>query len=184
MEDILQNAKSRMTGVMDHLKQELKGIRAGRASPSIVEPVSVDVYGTLMRLRDLASISVPESRQLLITPFDGSNTQACAKAIDKANLGVTAVVEGKVIRVMFPELDAKRRADLIAQSHKKREDAKIAIRNVRRDINELLKKQKSDGTLPEDEFKRLEKHVQELTDNSCKEIDTEIHRKEQEISTI
>lgn len=184
MTDVLQDTKGRMTACLDHLKQELKGIRAGRASPAFVESISVDVYGSMMKLKDMASIAVPEPRQLLITPFDPQNTQVCAKSIDKANLGVSASVEGKAIRVTFPELDQNRRKDLIIQCHKKREDCKISIRNIRRDANELLKKQKSSGVIPEDDFKRLEKQTQELTDKCCKDADDITVSKEKEISSV
>ena len=184
MADHLQETKKHMLACLEHLKAEFKGIRAGRASPAFIEGVSVEVYGTQKRLKEVASIAVPESRQLLVTPFDGSNTQACARAIDKANLGVSAIVEGKAIRVVFPELDAARRKSLIEQCHKKREECKISIRNCRRDVNEQVKKQKSQGIIPEDEMKRLEKQIQELTDKSCKEADDLCTLKEKEISTI
>ena len=184
MTDVLQNTKNGMQACLDHLKAELKGIRAGRASPAFIEPVFVEAYGSQMKLKDMASISVPESRQLLVTPFDATNVQACAKAIDKANLGVSAVVEGKSIRVVFPELDQNRRKSLIEQCHKKREETKISIRNVRREQNEALKKQKGADTIPEDDVKRLEKQIQELTDKSCKEADEISATKEKEISTV
>lgn len=184
MQDVLQETKNRMTQVIEHLKVEFKNIRTGRASPGIIEGVSIEVYGTQMRLKEVATISVPEPRQLLVTPFDKQNVQSCARAIEKANLGVTSVVEGSSIRVLFPELDAKRRADLIQQAHKKREDGKIHIRNIRRDMNELLKKQKSDGKLPEDEHKRQEEQVQKLTDKFCKEADDLTVQKEKDISSI
>ncbi len=184
MTDVLQDTKNGMQVCLDHLKAELKGIRAGRASPAFVEPVTVEAYGSQMKLKDMASISVPESRQLLVTPFDATNVQICAKAIDKANLGVSAVVEGKSIRVMFPELDQNRRKNLIEQCHKKREETKISIRNVRREQNEVLKKQKAAGTVPEDDVKRLEKQIQEQTDKSCKDADDLCAVKEKEISTV
>lgn len=182
--DILQDTKTRMQQTLDHFKEELKGIRAGRANPSLLEPVMVEVYGSQMRLKEVATITSPEPRQLLINPFDIANIQHIARSIDKANLGVRAVVEGKTIRVMFPELTADRRKELIAQSHKKREDCKITIRNLRRDANELVKKAKSGGTITEDDVKRLEKQIQDLTDKSCKDADDLSTAKEKEISTI
>ena len=177
-------AKAKMQAAADHYKTELKNMRSNRDNPGMLDGVHVEVYGSSMRLKEVANITTPESRQLLITPFDGSNTQACAKAIDKANLGVTAVVDGKSVRVIFPELDQNRRKALIEQCHKKREDSKIAIRNVRRDQNEVAKKQKSAGTLPEDAFKKLEKLIQEMTDKACKEADDACQVKEKEISTV
>jgi ribosome recycling factor len=184
MDEIITETKKRMTLVIEHLKTELKGIRAGRASPAFLEPVHVEVYGTMMKLKDMASISVPEPRQLLISPFDAQNTQHIAKAIEKANLGVTPVVEGKAVRVNFPELDQKRREALIDQCHKKREENKVSVRSVRRDQNEVVKKQKSQSILTEDDVKRLEKQIQELTDKFCKECDDVCQAKEKEISTI
>lgn len=182
--DILQNTKKHMTTVLEHLKEELKGLRAGRANPSLIEPVMVEVYGAQMRLKEVATITSPEPRQLVVNPFDVSNTPHIAKSIDKANLGVRAVVEGKTIRVMFPELTAERRKDLIAQAHKKKEESKVSIRNIRRDANEAAKKLKANGDITEDDLKRLEKQIQELTDKSCKDADDLSVAKEKEISTI
>ena len=184
MADPVAETKSRMHAALEHLKQELKGIRAGRANPALVESVLVEAYGSQMKLKDMASISVPEQRQLLITPFDAQNVQPCAKAIDKANLGITPRVEGKAIRITLPELNQSRREELIEQCHKKREECKISIRNIRREQNEVVKKQKSAGTLPEDDCKRLEKQIQELTDKSCKDADDISTAKEKEISTV
>jgi len=182
--DILDEAKKRMQAQLDHFKEELRGLRAGRATPVLIEPVTVDVYGAQMRIKELATITSPEPRQLVINPYDISNCQAIAKAIDKANLGVRAVVEGKTIRVMFPELTQERRKELIAQCHDKREKCKIGIRNVRRDQNEHAKKQKAQSEITEDDLKRLEKQIQELTDKSCKDADDLASAKEKEISTV
>jgi ribosome recycling factor len=182
--DILQDTKNRMQQALDHYKEELRGLRAGRANPALLEPVTVDVYGSEMKLKEVATITSPEPRQLVINPFDIQNVQHIARAIDKANLGVRAVVEGKTVRVMFPELTQDRRKDLIAQAHKKREDCKITIRNMRRDANELVKKAKSGSVITEDDVKRLEKQIQELTDKACKDADDLSATKEKEISTI
>jgi len=184
MPDILGDTKNHMQQILDHFRLDLKSIRAGRASPGLVEPIQVEVYGTQMRLKDIANISTPEPRQLLVTPFDASNVHHCARAIDKANLGVTAVVEGKCIRVIFPELDENRRKDLITQCHKKLEETKVSIRNIRRDTNTKLKEEKDAGRLPEDQHKREEKQVQDLTDKSCKDADEICAQKEKEIMSI
>jgi ribosome recycling factor len=180
----IQQAKTRMQQSLEHLKQELKGIRAGRANPALLEGISCEVYGAQMKMKELATIGSPEPRQLVLTPFDPQNAGLIAKAIDKANLGVRAVLEGKIVRVMFPELNEERRKELIGQCHKKREECKVQIRNIRRDINELLKKLKAHGDLPEDDMKRDEKYTQELTDKSCKEADDLSSSKEKEIMTI
>ncbi|MCE5293685.1 MAG: ribosome recycling factor [Chlamydiales bacterium] len=182
--DILQDTKNRMQQALDHFREDLKGLRAGRASPNLLEPVMVEVYGSQMKLKELATITAAEARQLVINPFDATNAQAIARAIDKANLGVRAVVEAKSVRVMFPELTSERRKDLISQAHKKREDCKVTIRTVRRDANELVKKAKSTSVITEDDVKRLEKQIQELTDKSCKDADDLSQSKEKEISTI
>jgi ribosome recycling factor len=178
--DVAQDTKNRMHAALEHYKQELKGIRAGRASPALVESILVEAYNSQMRLKELATILSPEPRQLHIMPFDAHNSQAIVRAIDKANLGVTCMVEGKAVRVIFPELDQNRRKSLIDQCHKKREECKVAIRGIRRDQNEALKKQK----VPEDDAKRLEKQIQETTDKSCAEADALCTAKEKEISTI
>ncbi len=182
--DILQDTKNRMQQALEHYKEDLRGLRAGRAAPSLLEPVMVEVYGSQMKLKEVATITSAEARQLVVNPFDSSNVQHIARAIDKANLGVRAVVEAKSVRVMFPELTAERRKELINQSHKKREDCKVTIRNIRRDANELVKKAKSGGTITEDDVKRLEKQIQDQTDKSCKDADDLASVKEKEISTI
>ncbi len=182
--DILQDTKQRMQQALDHFKEELRGLRAGRANPALLEPVTVEVYGAQMKLKEIATITSPEPRQLVINPYDVQNVQHIAKSIDKANLGVRAVVEGKTVRVMFPELTQDRRKDLIGQAHKKREECKVTIRNARRDSNELVKKAKAGGTITEDDVKRLEKQIQEHTDKACKDADDLTAAKEKEISTV
>lgn len=184
MSDIIEDTKKKMQSALEHLKQELKSLRAGRATPSLVEPLLIEVYGAQMKVKDVATIATPEPRQLLITPFDGQNAQAIVNAIQKANLGLSPRLEGKAVRVIFPELDANRRKDLIGQCGKKKEECKISIRNHRRDQMETLKKQKTAGVVPEDDFKRLEKHIQELTDKSCHEADGLSSAKEKEIATV
>ena len=182
-QQLIDHTKTTMLGALEHLKQELRSIRAGRASSSIVEGVTVEAYGAQMKLKELATITTPESRQLLITPFDINNAGHISKAIDKANLGVRVSLEGKLVRVFFPELDEARRKDLVGQVHKKREDIKIAIRNIRRDANEKLKEMKTAG-LPEDDMKRIEKHIQDMTNIYCKDADTIATQKEKEVLSV
>ena len=181
---VVQHAKAGMIASLEHLKTELRAIRAGRASSAIIEGVSVEVYGSHMKIKEVGTITSPEPRQLLITPFDATNAGLIAKAIEKANLGIRAVLEGKLVRVFFPELDQNRRKELVNQTHKKREESKLTIRNVRRDANELLKKLKTAGELPEDDVKRLEKQIQDITDKFCKEADDVTLAKEKEIMTV
>ena len=181
--ELIDHTKASMLGALEHLKQEFRGIRAGRASGAIIEGVQVEVYGSQMRLKELRTITTPESRQLLITPFDINNAGPISKAIDKANLGVRVSLEGKLVRVFFPELDEARRKDLVGQVHKKREDCKVSIRNIRRDSNEKLKEMKT-ADLPEDTAKRLEKHNQDMTNHHCKEADDLAATKEKEIMHV
>ena len=180
---LTDHTKSSMGGSIEHLKQELRSLRAGRANSTVVEGITAEAYGSQMRIKELATITSPESRQLVITPFDATNAAGIAKAIEKANLGVRVAVEGKLIRIFFPELDEGRRKDLVGQVHKKREECKVVIRNVRRDANEKLKEMKSAG-LPEDDEKRIEKHIQDMTNQYCKEVDDVAAAKEKEIMTI
>lgn len=182
--DTMKETEKKMQGALDHLKQELKGLRTGRANPAVLETVTVDVYGAQMRLQDLASISVPEPRQLLISPYDANNVHAIAKGVEAANLNLQAAVDGNVVRIKVPEMDESVRQDMVKQARRKCEDAKIGIRNARRDGNESVKKQKSDGDIPEDVMKKLEKQIQELTDKYCKNADSLTAEKEKEIITI
>lgn len=181
---MINDAEKKMLGAIDFLKHEFSGLRTGRAHPALVEGVLVEAYGTHMRLSDLASISVPEARQLLISPFDANNTAIIAKGIIAANLNLQPQVEGSLIRIRIPELDASFRQEMIKQVRKKAEETKIAIRNIRREANEKTKKQKSEGGITEDILKSTEKKVQDLTDKYCKVIDELTKEKEKEITAI
>jgi ribosome recycling factor len=181
---IMDQTKTKMTAAMDHFKNELKNIRTGRANPGMVEHVMVEVYGSSMRLKDVASITVPESRQLLITPFDPQNASGIGKAIEKANIGLMPIVDGNSVRIKIPQMTEDLRKKMAKICHEEREQAKISIRNIRREANEWVRKQKADGEIPEDVMKKLEKSIQELTDKFCKEADDLSEKKEKEISTI
>lgn len=181
--NIVDHTKAKMTAVIEHLKEELKSIRTGRANPGMVEGVIIDAYGSPMRLKELAAITTPESRQILISPYDVQLKGTISKAIEKSNLGFMPAVDGNVIRIRIPEMDGNQRKEMITRCHKKREDAKVSIRNVRRDGNELVRKPKT-GEIPEDEVKRLEKQIQDLTDKFCKECDDLSDKKEKEISVV
>lgn len=181
---ILDQTKVKMTGALDHFKNELKNIRTGRANPGMVESVTVEVYGSPMRLKDIASISVPESRMLLITPFDPQNTNTIGKAIEKANLGFMPIVDANSIRIKIPAMTEEIRKKMAKMCHEEREKAKVSIRSIRREYNELVRKQKTDGDIAEDMMKKIEKGIQELTDKFCKEADELSEKKEKEISTI
>lgn len=181
---ITDQTKTKMTAAIEHLKEDLKSIRTGRANTAMVDGVTVDAYGVQMRIKELASVTTPESRQVLITPFDATMKGPISKAIEKANLGFMPIVDGNVIRIKIPPMDANMRNEMIKVCHKKKEDAKVVIRNIRRDGNEAVRKQKADGLIPEDEMKRHEKTIQDLTDRFCKEADDLADKKEKEVSTI
>lgn len=182
--DINAQTKAKMSAAIEHLKEELKAIRTGRANTAMFDSVMVDVYGSQMRIKDVASITSPEPRQLMITPFDPQARGAIGKAIEKANLGVMPIVDGNVVRIRIPPMDDSMRKEMIKLCHRRCEEAKVGIRNIRRDANELARKQKSDGLIAEDMLKKLEKNIQELTDKFCKEADDLSDKKEKEISVI
>jgi len=181
---IADETKSKMQETVDHLKKELSQLRSGRANPSMLDSVQVEVYGSQMRLKELATVTTPEPRQLLITPFDPQTAGPISKGIEKANLNLQPMLEGNIIRINIPPMDESMRKDIVKQGKKKAEDAKVAIREVRRKSNDTLKKQKADSEITEDEMKRGEKKVQELTDDFCKQVDDHFVVKEKEIMTV
>ncbi len=176
--------KAAMQAALDALKGELKALRSGRASSSMLDKVMVEIYGSLTPLKAVANVTVPESRQILVTPFDPSNAHAIAKSIEAANLGIHPMVDGKVVRLNVPPMDESIRKKIAAQCKELGEKFKVSIREVRRKFNDLVRKQKADGIIPEDMMKKLEKSIQELTDRFCKDIDTACADKEKEIMTV
>lgn len=184
MSNIESQVKAAMQAGLDHLKQELKALRTGRANSSMLDKVSVEVYGSQMRLKELASISVPEARQIVVTPFDFNNAGAIRKGIEAANLGVNPMIDGKVIRINIPPMDENVRKQIAKQCKELGEKSKISMREVRRKYNDLIRKQKADGLIPEDVMKKLEKTIQDLTDRFCKDIDVATAEKEKEVMTI
>lgn len=181
---IIDQTKTKMAAAIEHLKNELKAIRTGRANTAMLDHVTVELYGTQMRIKDIAGINTPEPRLLLITPFDAHNSSAIGKAIEKANLGYMPIVDANVVRIKIPPMDEALRKEMIKLLHKRREEAKVSIRNVRREANEGIRKQKNDGEIAEDQLKKHEKSIQELTDKFCKEADDLAEKKEKEVSTI
>lgn len=182
--NIAAQTEKNMKGTKDHLQEDLKHIRTGRADPQMLTGVKVDIYGTHMKLRELATVTTPEPRQILVTPFDARNVGAIRKGIESANLNINPVVDGNVIRLNIPPMDQNMRKEMVKVAKKKGEDAKISIRNHRRDANETLKKQKAAGEIGEDIVKKGENDVQKLTDRFCKEIDEIIACKEKEIMAV
>ena len=183
-DEILLEAEDKMIKTETVVVSEFAGVRTGKASPSLVENILVEVYGSQMRIRELAGITTPESRQLLIQPWDMGSIQAIEKAIQKANLGLSAAVQGKNIRISFPELSQERRQEFVKIIKKMAEDGRVAIRHVRRDAIELLKKSKASGGVGEEEIENAEKEVQKLTDQYIAKIDAHIVTKEKEIMTV
>lgn len=181
---VVDDIKAKMRATIDHFKQELKGLRTSRANPAMVEGVMVEVYGSTMRLKEVANISTPEPRQILISPFDPQTAGPIAKSIEKANLNLQPVLEGQVVRITVPPMDQNMRKEIAKQGKKKAEDSKIAIREIRRKGNEQVRKLKTDSAMTEDMMKKAEKTIQELTDQSCKEIDDLFTQKEREIMTV
>ena len=182
--DIEKQTKAAMQAAVEHFKQELKTLRTGRANPAILDHVHADVYGTSMPLKKLANVTVPEPRQLLVTPFDSQNCALIAKSIDHANLGVQTQVDHNVVRVLVPPMDQSIRKEMVKECKSRTEKAKITLREVRRKFNDQIKKDKGSGELSEDMVKRMEKKIQEFTDQFCKECDQLCATKEKEILEI
>lgn len=180
----LKHVEEKMQVAIDHLVQELKNIRTGRANPNMLDNVALEVYGTQMRLRDVASVTTPEPRQLVITPFDASNVHSIAKGIEKANLGLQPVVDGKIVRINIPQMNADTRKEMAKLAHKRCEECKVSIRHTRRDFLEEFRKQKNSGDISEDELKRHEKSVQESTDKFCLKTEEIVQAKEKEIMQV
>jgi ribosome recycling factor len=166
------------------LKENLNTVRAGRANPALLDKVVVEYYGTPTPLRQIANVSAPDPRSLLVTPFDPKALHDIEKAIGAANIGVNPSNDGKSLRMQIPQLTEERRKELTKLVHKFGEDAKVAVRNERRDANEKLKKQEKSGDLTEDDLKNEEKEVQKKTDECVKEIDAIVADKEKEILEV
>ncbi|WP_188409762.1 ribosome recycling factor [Agaricicola taiwanensis] len=176
--------KRRMNGAIAALKQEFSGLRTGRASINMLDPVMVDAYGSSMPLNQVATVSVPEARMLVVQVWDRSMAGAVDKAIRDANLGLNPVSEGQVIRVPIPELNAERRAELVKVAHKYAENARIAVRHVRRDGLDNLKRLEKDGQMSQDEQRHQADLVQKTTDEIIAEIDQALATKEKEIMQV
>ncbi|MGA2801266.1 MAG: ribosome recycling factor [Verrucomicrobiota bacterium] len=183
-EDILLEAEDRMIKTEQVVVNEFAGVRTGRASAALVENIIVDVYGSQMRIRELAGITTPEPRQLVIQPWDANSAQPIEKAIQKANLGLNPAVQGKIIRITFPELSQERRQEFVKITKKMAEDGRVAVRHVRRDAMEQLKKHAHDSGITEDQEKQAEKDLQKLTDQYIAKIDQHVVHKEKEIMTV
>lgn len=182
--DDLTEIETRMHASVEALKREFSGLRTGRASAHLLDPVQVTVYGSKMPLNQVASVSVPEPRMISVQVWDRSNVQAVDKAIREANLGLNPIVDGQLLRLPIPPLTQDRRHELVKIAHKYAEQSKIAIRNVRRDAMDVLKKLEKDGKMGQDEQRTNADKVQELTDRLIKEVETTTATKEEEIQKV
>ncbi|OUM94366.1 MAG: ribosome recycling factor [Firmicutes bacterium ZCTH02-B6] len=181
---LLQDADEKMKQAVQAARRELAAIRTGRASPSLLDRVQVDYYGTLLPVNQLATVTVPEARLLVIQPWDKNAVKLIEKAILKSDLGLTPTSDGAVLRIQVPPLTEERRKELARLARKEAEDKRVAIRNVRRDVNDAIKKLEKDGQLSEDDSRRAQTQVQELTDRYIKEIDDLLAAKEKEILEV
>src|SRR5215470_1889183 len=180
----LGELKRRMQGALQVLKQELSGLRTGRASANLLEPVQVEAYGTRMPLNQLATVSVPEPRMISVQVWDRSMVHPVEKAIIAANLGLNPSTEGQVLRLRIPELNEERRRELVKVAHKYAETARVAVRHVRRDGLDILKKLEKDHKISKDNHDRDADQVQKATDQAIGEIDHSLAVKEKEILTV
>jgi ribosome recycling factor len=184
LKDIYKDAEGRMKGAVQALEEDLSGIRTGRASPALVERLQVEYYGMPTPLVQLASINVPEPRQIMIRPFDASSLKAIERAIQSSDLGLNPNNDGKAIRLNLPPLTEERRRDLVKIVHSRVEEARVAVRNVRRDINKEMREYEEEKMISEDERERGEDQLQEITDRYIKLVGDVGERKEMEIMEV
>lgn len=185
IDEILLECEEKMQKSEEHVVLEFNGVRTGKASPALIENIVAEVYGgTHMRIRELAGITSPEPRQLYVQPWDASTLIPIEKAIQKANIGLNPMVQGRAIRIMIPELSTEQREKFVKAVRHMAETGRVAVRHVRRDAIEHLKKEQKAGTITEDQLATTEKEVQNLTDQYIKRIDDHLHHKEKEIMTV
>ena len=180
----LDDVKRRMRGAVNSLKSDLGGLRTGRASASLLDPIQIDAYGAMMPITQVATVSVPEPRLISVQVWDRGMTGAVEKAIRESDLGLNPQTEGQVIRLRIPEMNEQRRKEMVKVAHKYAEEARIAIRHVRRDGLDLLKKLEKDGAMGQDDEKRQADLVQKATDEHVSEVDSVVAAKEKEIMQV
>ena len=184
IKETIKEAETRMQSAIQSLEDDLAGIRTGRATPALVEKLPVEYYGAPTPLMQLASISVPEARTLLIRPFDASSLRSIERSIIASNLGLTPNNDGKMIRLTLPPLTEERRRDLVKVVHTRTEEAKVSVRNIRRDIIKDLREFEQEKMISEDDLKRAEEELQKCTDRKIEEVDAVGERKESEIMEV
>jgi ribosome recycling factor len=182
--DILEDARGRMKKTIEHLTGDFASLRAGRANPAMLDKIMVEYYGELTPLNQLANINVPEARLLVIQPWDKSSITNIEKAIMKSDLGVNPTNDGNVIRIAIPQLTEERRKDLVKVVKKRAEEARVAIRNIRREANDLTKSTEKEKVISEDEAKKALDEIQKITDNYIKDIDKILQAKEKDIMEV
>ena len=183
-EELLKDLRRRMDGALEVLRKEFGGLRTGRASTSLLEPVQVNAYGGVVPLNQVASVNVPEPRMISVQVWDRGVVKAVDKAIREAGLGLNPQTEGQVIRVPIPELNEERRRELTRVAAKYAEQARVSVRNVRRDGIEALRRLEKDGEISQDEHRKLDREVQQLTDDHIKRIDETLAQKDKEILQV
>lgn len=184
MAEIVDIVNEKMQKTLDLLQEDFQGIRAGRANPHVLDKLRVDYYGTPSTIQQVANVSVPEPRILMIAPWEKSLLAAIAKEIQKSDIGITPQSDGQVLRLAFPEMTEDRRKELAKEIKKKAEDAKVSLRNIRRDANERTKKMEKSGEYTEDDVKDQEKEIQKITDKFIKLIDEAADKKTKDIMTV
>ncbi len=184
MDERLQPYENKMQKSFQNLMEEFGSIRAGRANPHVLDKLRVDYYGTPTPIQQVANVTVPEARMIQIQPWEGNMVRAIEKAIQTSDLGINPTNDGKLIRLVFPELTEERRKELTKDVKKKGENAKVAVRNIRRDANDAFKKLGKGSDISEDEVKQLEEGIQKLTDKYISEIDKSVEEKSKEILTV
>lgn len=184
MQEQLKMAEDKMKKCVDHLLKEYAAVRAGRANPAILDKVVVDYFGTPTPINQMAAVSVTEARVLQIQPWDASTVKSINKALLASDIGITPIDDGKVIRLVFPQLTEERRKEITKSIKKLGDEAKVNVRNVRRDAMEKLKAMKKNGELTEDDMKNGEKKMQTITDKYCAEADKHMAAKEQEVMSL
>lgn len=181
LDALYKEAENKMKRTLEQIEKEFREVRGGRATPALVENIPVDYYGTATPIKQLAAVTAPEARLLVIQPWDAKATIEIEKAVQKASLGVTPVVDGKVVRLPIPPLTGERRDELTRLVHKMAEEGRVAIRNARRDANEAVKKLKNNDEATEDDVKESQGHVQKLTDQYIEKIGELLKHKEEEL---
>lgn len=182
--EVLKEAESKMQKAVSHNQEDLASIRSGRASPALLNRITVDYYGTQTPLNQVANISVPEPRLIVISPYDPNSISAIEKAILASDLGITPNNDGQVVRLAFPELTEERRKEMTRLAHTRAEEGRVAVRAVRRHAKQELERMKKDGVLSEDEERGAENDLQKQTDKYVAEIDKNLQRKEAELSEV